>query len=35
MGIGDPSPKELTCLANLREWEQGLEFDRQFRGGAP
>ena len=33
MALGDPSPKELVCLANLREWERGLEFDRQFRGG--
>lgn len=33
MALGDPSTKELTCLANLREWEQGLEFDRHLRGG--
>ncbi|MCL4501162.1 MAG: hypothetical protein M1438_04820 [Deltaproteobacteria bacterium] len=30
MWVGEPSPKERECQANLREWEAGLEFNRNF-----
>ena len=29
-GIGYPSSKELQCLANLRQWDAGLEFAAQW-----
>jgi hypothetical protein len=30
--IGDPSPKELKCLANLQEWQAGLDFEEKWAG---
>jgi len=30
---GLPSPAEIACLANLKEWEAGVEFDFEKWGG--
>jgi hypothetical protein len=32
MAIGDPGPQERQCLANLQEWQRGLEFEEKWGG---
>jgi len=31
-GLGEPGRKELDCLANLQEWQAGLEFSQKYGG---